>query len=128
MEHDWSLGRAAPTVSNDYRRAFSLNRNRARFPATKVRAPTLSSLRMEIGSVFSVTANSGKFLSRAVPAVEICNARNPRGASWGDDNRIVFAPDLRGGLVRVSANAGIPEPLTQLKAGEVSHRWPQLLP
>jgi serine/threonine protein kinase/WD40 repeat protein len=60
--------------------------------------------------------------------VVICDARNARGASWGDDDNIVFAPDLRGGLVRVSANGGVPRPLTELKAGETSHRWPQVLP
>jgi serine/threonine protein kinase len=61
-------------------------------------------------------------------AVVICDVRDPRGASWGDDGNIVFAPDTRGSLFRVSSNGGIPQPLTELKTGELTHRWPQVLP
>jgi serine/threonine protein kinase/Tol biopolymer transport system component len=55
---------------------------------------------------------------------------NPRGASWGDDGSIVVSPSQTSGLVRVDAQGGPPRPLTQLDeaAGEVSHRWPQVLP
>jgi serine/threonine-protein kinase len=60
--------------------------------------------------------------------VDICDVRDARGASWGDDGNIVFAPDTRGGLFRVSSNGGIPHPLTKLKPGELTHRWPQVLP
>jgi serine/threonine protein kinase/Tol biopolymer transport system component len=60
--------------------------------------------------------------------VDICDVRDARGASWGDDGNIVFAPDTRGGLFRVSSNGGIPHPLTELKPGEHTHRWPQVLP
>jgi serine/threonine-protein kinase len=60
--------------------------------------------------------------------VVICDVRDPRGANWGDDGNIVFAPDTRGGLFRVSSNGGTPHPLTELKAGEITHRWPQVLP
>jgi serine/threonine-protein kinase len=60
--------------------------------------------------------------------VDICDVRDPRGASWGDDGNIVFAPDNRGALFRVSSNGGIAQPLTQLKPGELTHRWPQVLP
>ena len=60
----------------------------------------------------------------------ICDAPEPRGASWGDDDRIVFAPTVRGGLSRVSAGGGSPEPLTTVDAArnEEGHRWPQVLP
>jgi serine/threonine-protein kinase len=60
--------------------------------------------------------------------VVVCNVRDPRGASWGDDGNIVLAPDTRGALFRVSSNGGTPHPLTELKVGEVTHRWPQVLP
>jgi serine/threonine-protein kinase len=53
------------------------------------------------------------------------------GGTWAEDGTIVFARDrLANGLVRVSAEGGDPEVLTKLdeEAGEVSHRWPQVLP
>jgi eukaryotic-like serine/threonine-protein kinase len=62
--------------------------------------------------------------------VPLCDAPNDRGGSWGEDGSIVFAPALRTGLSRVSSVGGTPQPLTTLdqQAGEVTHRWPQVLP
>lgn len=63
--------------------------------------------------------------------VSICAATGfGVGASWGDDGYIVFAPGLSGGLLRVSANGGAPEPFTRLDeaSAEVSHRWPGRIP
>ncbi len=55
---------------------------------------------------------------------------NPRGGSWGPDGTIVVGASLTSGLYRVSAGGGPLESLTRLdlKAGESSHRWPQVLP
>jgi serine/threonine-protein kinase len=55
---------------------------------------------------------------------------NPRGASWAEDGTIVLAPSQNAGLLRISARGGALEPLTTLDEaqGEVSHRWPQVLP
>ena len=64
------------------------------------------------------------------PATTICETPvGPYGASWGSNDTIVFA-GASGGLWRVSAAGGTPEPLTALDAarGDVSHRLPQLLP
>jgi Tol biopolymer transport system component len=63
-------------------------------------------------------------------AVTLCDAPNGRGGSWGDDGTIVFAPDLRVALSKVSSAGGKPQPLAALdtEAGEVTHRWPQALP
>jgi serine/threonine-protein kinase len=60
----------------------------------------------------------------------VCDTPNGRGGAWGADGTIVFSPDGRNGVVlmRVSANGGTAEPLTSLEAGEIHHRWPQLLP
>jgi serine/threonine-protein kinase len=64
--------------------------------------------------------------------VPICDiyGDTPRGASWGDDDVIVFnafgEPWTQ--LLRVSAAGGTPAPVTTLSEGEVSHRWPQVLP
>ena len=51
-----------------------------------------------------------------------------RGASWGAGNRIVFGTDGSTGLFVVSADGGVPEPLTTVAEGESNHRWPELLP
>ena len=55
----------------------------------------------------------------------VCEAPNDRGASWADNDTIVLAPHIFGGLLRVHAAGGVPEPLTSLAAGETSHAWPQ---
>ena len=55
---------------------------------------------------------------------------NARGASMASDGSVVYAPSQTSGLMRVSANGGMPAALTRLDlpAGENSHRWPQVLP
>jgi len=54
----------------------------------------------------------------------------PRGASWGADGRIVFAPSQVSGLSEVPAAGGPVRPVTRvdLDRGESSHRWPAALP
>jgi Tol biopolymer transport system component len=63
-------------------------------------------------------------------AVTLCDAPNDRGGSWGEDGTIVFTPDNRVALSRVSSAGGTPQPLTMLdtQAGEATQRWPQVLP
>jgi serine/threonine-protein kinase len=62
-------------------------------------------------------------------AVTVCDGPSIRGASWGDDGTIVFAPGAFSGLFRVSGEGGRPTPLTSLDPDrESSHRWPQMLP
>jgi len=53
-----------------------------------------------------------------------------RGGTWGSGGLIVFAPEWESGLVKVSADGGEPQPVTELDraSGERSHRWPQFLP
>ena len=60
--------------------------------------------------------------------VILANSVNPRGASWGEDGTIVAALTNTGGLFRIPASGGTPQPLTQLGTGEATHRWPQMLP
>jgi eukaryotic-like serine/threonine-protein kinase len=60
----------------------------------------------------------------------ICGAQGlTRGLWWAPDNFIYFG-HINRGLQRVSANGGTPEPVTTLDStqGEISHRFPQLLP
>jgi serine/threonine-protein kinase len=68
-------------------------------------------------------------LSGGAP-LTLCSASAIRGATWGPDDTIIFAPATGSGLYRVPAGGGSPKPLTipDQKKGEVSHRWPELLP
>lgn len=71
--------------------------------------------------LYKIDANGG-------PAQAICDASSGRGAAWSNNGTIVFARDLASALSRVDAAGGTPTPLTTLKEGETSHRWPDFLP
>jgi Tol biopolymer transport system component/predicted Ser/Thr protein kinase len=61
-------------------------------------------------------------------AVTLCDVAAGRGGSWGEDGNIIAASTV-GGLFRVPEAGGSPQPLTKPSdKGEVSHRWPQVLP
>jgi serine/threonine-protein kinase len=66
--------------------------------------------------------------------VTVCDAENGRGGFWGDDGAIVFArlpPSLArdaGGLFSVSSAGGVARQITALADGDVTQRWPQVLP
>jgi Tol biopolymer transport system component/predicted Ser/Thr protein kinase len=53
-----------------------------------------------------------------------------RGGSWGEDGSIIAALATPGGLSRIPAAGGTPVPITELdrQHGEMTHRWPQILP
>ena len=76
-----------------------------------------------IGDLKIVPLNGG-------PAVTICKTGPLYGASWGPNDAVVFANQVDGGLWRVPAGGGNPQPLTTVdtKDGEFGHRLPQLLP
>ncbi|MDO8795193.1 MAG: protein kinase [Vicinamibacterales bacterium] len=61
-------------------------------------------------------------------AVTLCDAPEDRGGAWSEDGTIMFAPNPRGSVMRVSSAGGTPEPVSSLAEGEVSQRWPQVLP
>src|SRR5262249_44828785 len=64
-------------------------------------------------------------------AVSLCDIGSsiPRGGFWGEDGNILFAAQLSP-VMRVSSSGGTPVPTTELdkKSGEVTNRFPQLLP
>lgn len=62
------------------------------------------------------------------PPQILCNAPMGRGGTWSRDNAILFCPNTSTGLFLVSASGGTPTAVTELQAGEVSHRWPIFLP
>ncbi len=60
-------------------------------------------------------------------AVTLSDAGVPRGASWGSQGTIIFAPNVTGVIQQVSDAGGIAQPLTRLDKGDASHRWPEFL-
>jgi serine/threonine-protein kinase len=75
----------------------------------------------------------GKLKTVALPSGTVkilCDAPSGRGGGWSDDGTIYFAPTNTSGLWKVPASGGTPSEVTRLDhdKGEVSHRWPQVLP
>ena len=62
--------------------------------------------------------------------VSLADAPQSRGACWGEDGTIVFAPTVNAALSRIPAAGGEARPLTVLDAAnrERTHRWPEILP
>jgi len=60
----------------------------------------------------------------------ICNLKWARGADWGSQDQIVFAPAPEGPLYAVPAAGGEPVQITSLDATrhQTSHRFPSFLP
>jgi eukaryotic-like serine/threonine-protein kinase len=60
----------------------------------------------------------------------LAKASYARGASWGEKNVILFAPDVGGPIWRVNSDGSHAEPFTDklLATGQDSHRWPLFLP
>jgi hypothetical protein len=59
--------------------------------------------------------------------VSLADAPNPTGGSWGEDDTIVFGPDLRG-LMKTSAAGAPPQRVTERQSAGGLHGAPQLLP
>jgi serine/threonine-protein kinase len=55
------------------------------------------------------------------------DARDARGASWGGEGSIVFAPTRASGLQQISDAGGAAQELTRFVDNENSHRWPSLV-
>jgi serine/threonine-protein kinase len=64
------------------------------------------------------------------PVVTLCEAVDSRGAVWGPDDTIILSTSTSSGLMRVPAGGGTPKAVVPLdvKGGEASHRWPEVLP
>ena len=58
----------------------------------------------------------------------LADAPTPRGGSWNRDGTILFSPAGNGPLYRIPATGGKPEQVTQQRAQDASHRFPQFLP
>ena len=71
------------------------------------------------GLLMTVAATGG------VP-IKICETDNPFGATWSDDNSILYGSGPAG-VWRVAADGGVPELVVKVAEGESAH-GPQLLP
>ena len=60
--------------------------------------------------------------------VELCDATDLLGASWGADGQIVVAINPTGRLWRIPEAGGAPRPLVDLSAERATPAWPQMLP
>src|SRR6185437_7945868 len=58
----------------------------------------------------------------------LCDAPLGRGGAWSKDGVILFAPDFRTGLFKVSASGGEPIATTKLDSTHNTNRWPYFLP
>jgi len=60
----------------------------------------------------------------------LCDAPAGQGGSWAADDTIFFVPFNTSGVWKVPAAGGTPTEVTTVdrSKGEVSHRWPQILP
>jgi serine/threonine-protein kinase len=78
---------------------------------------------------FAQTSSLQKVPATGGTPLKIIDVDRSRGAAWGADGEIVFAPSPSSGLMVVSADGGEARPLTTLdeSVGEVTHRWPQIL-
>jgi Tol biopolymer transport system component/tRNA A-37 threonylcarbamoyl transferase component Bud32 len=64
------------------------------------------------------------------PPVALCDATEVKGASWGSEGVIVFAPSFNTPIYRVPEGGGEATPVTELDAErkDDSHRHPRFLP
>jgi Tol biopolymer transport system component len=69
-------------------------------------------------------------LLTSTAGLTICDAPDGRGGTWNRNGVIVFSPNIREPLYRVTDSGGTPEQLTALEDPHrvFSHRWPFFLP
>jgi eukaryotic-like serine/threonine-protein kinase len=60
--------------------------------------------------------------------ITLAAVSNARGHAWGADDSILITPANNQPLFRLPAAGGTPSAVTTLREGELSHRWPTILP
>jgi serine/threonine protein kinase/Tol biopolymer transport system component len=60
--------------------------------------------------------------------VLVADAINPRGHAWSLDDTVFVTTSNNAGISRVPARGGKLEPYSTLQKGQLSHRWPSVLP
>lgn len=69
-----------------------------------------------------------KISVRGGAPVALCPAPQSYGATWSEDGTIIAALNIMAPLSKIPAGGGAPIPINRLTAGEVTDRWPQILP
>jgi Tol biopolymer transport system component len=81
---------------------------------------------------FFADAKLKKVAANGGPVEVLCDAPDARGGSWNSSGTIIFSATRTSPVLRVSADGGVPAPVTEVKPTEsgqaVSDRWPQFLP
>ncbi|HZQ68331.1 MAG TPA: protein kinase [Terriglobales bacterium] len=78
---------------------------------------------------FSSDGKLKKIAASGGPAATLADAPNARGGTWNSNNLILFAPDYRSGIWKVSGSGGTASPVTTVDpAKHTTHRWPAFLP
>jgi Tol biopolymer transport system component len=77
---------------------------------------------------FAAGGSLKKILASGGAALTLASVGAERGASWTDRGAIIFAPTTASSLQRVLDAGGASQPLTRLETGEITHRWPEVLP
>ena len=77
---------------------------------------------------FFASGKMKKISMRGGAPITLADAPSQRGADWGEDGSIVFAPIARAGLFLVSEDGGVPDALTtpdeqRLETSHISPRW-----
>ncbi len=62
------------------------------------------------------------------PVFTLAEANESRGGTWNRDGVILFTPDARGPVYRVSAAGGTPAVATVYDQKDATHRYPRFLP
>ncbi|HKW15840.1 MAG TPA: protein kinase, partial [Candidatus Krumholzibacteria bacterium] len=64
------------------------------------------------------------------PVTSVCDAALGKGGTWADDGTIYFAPNYASGIFKVASSGGTATAVTVADSsrGEVSHRFPRMLP
>jgi eukaryotic-like serine/threonine-protein kinase len=133
-----------PVISHDGTRiAFSARAGKelTSLYVQSLDSPIAAKLEGTENAVFPFWSADGKFLGffangklRKIPALGgpvtvLADAPAGRGGTWSGENIIVYTPDYRESLWKISANGGTPERVTTLDASKHStHRWPSFLP
>jgi Tol biopolymer transport system component/tRNA A-37 threonylcarbamoyl transferase component Bud32 len=61
--------------------------------------------------------------------VDIVDAENPRGGSWGANDIIIYTPSTQNSIFSVPTTGGTPKQVTAIDhARHTTHRWPYFLP
>jgi eukaryotic-like serine/threonine-protein kinase len=81
-------------------------------------------------SIGFFTAGKLKTIELASERVEtVCDAPLGFGGTWAADGTILFSPEERSPIFKVSAQGGAPVAVTSLGSGnDQAHRWPHFLP